>query len=80
MQLSSNDLLNLPKRPPSRDDVTFVLGFSLCKSEIKVNCLKLFCKRARLGLLTPNLVFSLILCGQTMLATFCINRDPKISF
>ena len=38
------------------------------------------CKGERLGMLTPNLVFSLILCGKTMLATFCINRDHKISF
>jgi hypothetical protein len=37
LQPSSNDLLNLPKHSPSRDDVTFVLGFSLCKSEIKEN-------------------------------------------
>jgi hypothetical protein len=36
---NSNDLLNFPKRPPSRDDITFVLGFSLCKSEIKDNFL-----------------------------------------
>jgi hypothetical protein len=38
------------------------------------------CKGKILGLLTPNIVFSLILCGQTMLATFCINKDHKISF
>jgi hypothetical protein len=37
LQPSSNNLLNLPKHPPSRDDVTFFLGFSLCKSEIKEN-------------------------------------------
>jgi hypothetical protein len=37
LQPSSNDLLNLSKRPPSRDDVIFVLAFSLCKSEIKEN-------------------------------------------
>jgi len=37
LQPNSNDLLNLPKCPPSRDDVTFVLGFSMGKSEIKEN-------------------------------------------
>jgi hypothetical protein len=37
LQSNSNDLLNLLKRLASRDDVTFVLGFSLCKSKIKEN-------------------------------------------
>jgi hypothetical protein len=31
-------------------------------------------------LLTPNLVFYSLFCGQAMLAIFCINRDHKISF
>jgi hypothetical protein len=31
LQPNSNDLLNFPTRPPLRDDVAFVLGFSMCK-------------------------------------------------
>jgi hypothetical protein len=60
---NSNDLLNFPKRPPSRDDVTFVLGFSMCKMVLN------YCKGERQGLLSPCLVFYPNImdnCGQIM--------------
>jgi hypothetical protein len=63
LQTSSNDLLNFPKRPPSRDDVTFVLGFSMYKMVLN------YCKGERQGLLSPCLVFYPNImdnCGQIM--------------
>jgi hypothetical protein len=60
---SSNDLLNLPKRRPLRDDATFVLGFSMCKMVLN------YCKGAIHGLLSPYLVFYPNImdnCGQIM--------------
>jgi hypothetical protein len=35
------------KNVPYKGDITFILGFSLCKSEIKVNCLILLCKKGK---------------------------------
>jgi hypothetical protein len=40
------------------------------KVNFRVNCLILFCKGARLGLLTPFLVVYPKLCGQTMFKSF----------
>jgi hypothetical protein len=63
LHLSSNNLLNLPKCLPSRDDVTFVLGFSMCKMVLK------YCKGPRQGLLSPCLLFYPNImdnCGQIM--------------
>jgi hypothetical protein len=58
------NLLKGQNIPPKR--VTSLLGFSFVqKVKIRMNCLILFCKGARLGLLTPNLVFYPKICGQT---------------
>jgi hypothetical protein len=47
----------------------------LCKSEILNELFNItFVKGERLGLLTPNLVFYPLICGQVTLVTFCINK------
>jgi hypothetical protein len=62
---NSNDLLLVSKRLPKGVMSSCFRVFFCAKVKIRMNCLTLFCKGARLGLLTPNFVFYPSLCGQT---------------
>jgi hypothetical protein len=48
----TNNLLLVPKRP-LKGDVHMTRAFSLCKSEIKMNCLMLLCKRGKIRVIDP---------------------------
>jgi hypothetical protein len=64
---STNDFFNVAKHPLKGRHPCKIRVY-LCKSET-LNELNLL-KGARLGLLTPDLVIYLLICGQVTLVTF----------